>query len=834
MSTGSDRSAPRRQRFTPSELEPGARDLDVVDALDLESLTILPSIDTGSWAQVGVSTDVARSLSSASRVVTRRAAASLGGAISVTSGLTTVPPSLRPPLSSRVAPGGVGGGGLGIAGGQGVWENKNAMGKSRRFQLVLVERSMCLGFIGKDRSRICRDVGCKTAAHKVNRAILGCDAAYCIPAARPKVFGSACCAFLHPRLDRSMLVDSVRADLEDLAFERTTREWEAYIANAWHEYGLYERAQEQAAVQPEESSDEDASSEGDVSFDVLPEYRFKTPKEFEWEDSSVSIAEPEFSSELDDDEEKTDARWVREQEIRLAIQDLTTSLKGVASQQRGDARFLLEYIWGSVQTLISEINRGRKHLRSLKADVGDVAALRDMHDVQTVTDGVIEAFNLVLDGAIKAPVQRALDDLTELCGEIDSDHRDATTYALTKINEVVLHVSTLEATAAVRSNSGGVTMSTMISDATGSHVISIGDLCAGLAELRASNTALEARLAGLSSDLASQGGIVMDTLLFTSEAQILELVMKECPSGDAFEVFTDVCSLPCYDSSYDPATNWEKTTKFMATDGQYSSSARKVVVSYNHQQPYFYNDGKTAVAGTRIAAFKSAEVWRGEGGLEGRRHDIETSLASAALVARATIDEKLPHRGKLREVALKMIDKTLNWYATVHRHFDAELQRLSQVHIPEDECLILLSEETILMFTMIHTIRKQRMEFTLKGKRVEYMVRCIWLTLKAHSVMEDFIKSGLIYNPTISAAFIRFLTKQTGQNVSSGIGGQLKTMADALTQVKAAAKEASDAAKEATRASKEASTRSVSATTAADKVSNELKSILAKNSSLKK
>ena len=127
MSTGSDRSAPRRQRFTPSELEPGARDLDVVDALDLESLTILPSIDTGSWAQVGVSTDVARSLSSASRVVTRRAAASLGGAISVTSGLTTVPPSLRPPLSSRVAPGGVGGGGVGDSG----WAR--CLGKQERY-----------------------------------------------------------------------------------------------------------------------------------------------------------------------------------------------------------------------------------------------------------------------------------------------------------------------------------------------------------------------------------------------------------------------------------------------------------------------------------------------------------------------------------------------------------------------------------------------------------------------------------------------------------------------------------------------------------------------------
>jgi hypothetical protein len=60
------------------------------------------------------------------------------------------------------------------------------------------------------------------------------------------------------------------------------------------------------------------------------------------------------------------------------------------------------------------------------------------------------------------------------------------------------------------------------------------------------------------------------------------------------------------------------------------------------------------------------------------------------------------------------------------------------------------------MYTMIHDIRKQRMEFTLKGKRVEYIVRCIWLTLQAHSVMDDFVKRGLKYNSAISAAFIQF------------------------------------------------------------------------------
>ena len=69
-------------------------------------------------------------------------------------------------------------------------------------------------------------------------------------------------------------------------------------------------------------------------------------------------------------------------------------------------------------------------------------------------------------------------------------------------------------------------------------------------------------------------------------------------------------SFPCFDSSYEPVIGWEKTTKFMAADGQYSATARKLVVSYNQQHSFFYTEGKSAIAGTRITAFKTAETWR--------------------------------------------------------------------------------------------------------------------------------------------------------------------------------------------------------------------------------
>ena len=89
---------------------------------------------------------------------------------------------------------------------------------------------------------------------------------------------------------------------------------------------------------------------------------------------------------------------------------------------------------------------------------------------------------------------------------------------------------------------------------------------------------------------------------------------------------------------------------------------RKVVVSYNQQHSFFYTDGKPAIAGTRITAFKMTETWHGDGGLDGRRHKIERSLETAALVATTTINEKLPGRRKFRDVALSMIDRMLAWF----------------------------------------------------------------------------------------------------------------------------------------------------------------------------
>ena len=158
---------------------------------------------------------------------------------------------------------------------------------------------------------------------------------------------------------------------------------------------------------------------------------------------------------------------------------------------------------------------------------------------------------------------------------------------------------------------------------------------------------------------------------------------------------------------------------------------------------------------------------------------------------------------------------------------DSELTKLSQMGIPLEDALVLLSEEVIIMFERFHLIRRKRMDFTVKGAKVEYMVRCIWLTLQVHVSMDKFVRDGLKYNSAILAAFVRFLTKRTGSNVGSGFSGLISKLEEWVKSAEGAVKEAVKKANEATKSA-------ASASTAADLVKTGLAKLYTNNSLLKK
>jgi len=60
-----------------------------------------------------------------------------------------------------------------------------------------------------------------------------------------------------------------------------------------------------------------------------------------------------------------------------------------------------------------------------------------------------------------------------------------------------------------------------------------------------------------------------------------------------------------------------------------------------------------------------------------------------------------------------MVNRTYNWYVLLQRHLDAELVRLTQMKLDSESLLVLLSEEVIIMFSLVQNIQKKCLEFSL-------------------------------------------------------------------------------------------------------------------------
>ena len=83
--------------------------------------------------------------------------------------------------------------------------------------------------------------------------------------------------------------------------------------------------------------------------------------------------------------------------------------------------------------------------------------------------------------------------------------------------------------------------------------------------------------------------------------------------------------------------------------------------------------------------------------------------------------------------------------------------------------------------------------------------------MEVHMVMDEFTANGMKYNSTISAAFMRFLTKVTGGNAAAEVAGivaslesKLKNLDNTLKEVKKEVVAAASRATSATNAAKDA------------------------------
>jgi hypothetical protein len=247
-------------------------------------------------------------------------------------------------------------------------------------------------------------------------------------------------------------------------------------------------------------------------------------------------------------------------------------------------------------------------------------------------------------------------------------------------------------------------MTMAVQDEHGVYVTTLGGILGENTALKLSNEHLTCQIEKLSADVTAQGGVVLGKYTFKSELHLMELCMNECPKGDAFAAFVDPMIIFCFDPSYIPIVGWETLTKAMEKLESYPVMDRKVVTLFNAHHSHWFLEGKTLVAGKTLQAFGTKEKWQGTGGMDGRRVEIEILLDTAAAGVRTAVEDKLPEGSQLSQLALRMLEHTLSWFSMVFKHLDAEFTWLTQVHISEEEMLILLLVEVIIMFDCFHAI----------------------------------------------------------------------------------------------------------------------------------
>ncbi len=131
------------------------------------------------------------------------------------------------------------------------------------------------------------------------------------------------------------------------------------------------------------------------------------------------------------------------------------------------------------------------------------------------------------------------------------------------------------------------------------------------------------------------------------------------------------------------------------------------------------------------------------------------------------------------------------------------------------------------MFDRFHAIRRERMDFMVNGSRVEYLARCIWISMQVHMVMDEFTQNGMKYNFSISAAFMRFLTKVTDGNVAAGVAGSVASLKNKIENLNYTLKEVKKEAAAAT-------TRATTANNSAKDAKTKLTKLYQANPTLKK
>jgi len=625
-------------------------------------------------------------------------------------------------------------------------------------------------------------------------------------------------AFIYPHIDAEEILPEFLKTFDSGL--KKTDEWVAYILEAKEAFRT-SLAPPIAEVAESESEDEAESGDEDsLATNPGPSTLPVSGRDYGLEEDSVvrNIVREDFvpaavvnvpippyvySEELDD--EIAEQRPV--QETRIALDAVMSSMYKLSKAIPEMGSDVAEHFTPHINSVIQHMNDVSIKVRTLENVLGDASKMVELVEVNNVAESVVVAFEELLNAteqlkshearlsSVEAVNSTLKNDIqASFNAQLIKSHSGVVEEVAKQLQAIISRVFKLEKGAAPSASPPSAAVSHTLSpskpvtiaiphlsmnmkivDDHGVEQMTLGALMNGFADLKS-------EVARLGAAVVAQGGIKVGEVVYSSEDELRVHVM-DLTNTMACAAFVDCVSLVAHDKIDYPVSDpsYKSDIKNLVAQGISHPSDQRYLSTFSRPYPPGYTKGDDAEVGRTLTCFKKEQLWDGTGGLDGFKAKIGQSLKRASQAARVYIKANIPPSSPLYELAMDMVTRSMDFHSTFHTHVDNEKAKLQQMGIDAAEVMLLISEQFILIFNDFYTVRQNLFDFVDGMDAVDHLTRVIWVTCKAHMAMDSYLVNGLMFHQIIASSFVRFLTRQLGQQSQAKIESLIRQVATIKT-----------------------------------------------------
>ena len=681
----------------------------------------------------------------------------------------------------------VSGGGLGISNEEVGFGARSGDYLGKRFACIIRmgDSCICFGVVGNE--RFCRSECVSNYGycgiidkHNSTKATVfesGNEEVYVVPATK---FQGCDTAYLEPYVSVQEVKDHCgHLTQEEFQKKHTSQEWAILILEAKDEI---KAAKELAEIVEEYTPEEEGGfgEAGNYNPDEVP-YNLFTPPQ------AVNIPPPVFTEEEFTDETNVLKVLQQHQEAITTNSDL---MKDVAASVPAAAASSVSYLDPAVKKLMEGFDE------TVEAVKGVIRGLGNWQDLSSfghsdMTKAIVASLEVELDLNTLDKALEEIDTLKIRMDDVGDTIKTSNTEVITAIAEQMkkIHLRMVKIEGNLPNMQQGHDSITQLDMAT--PIVSAGGVVEStLGQVLARLTAVESKYEQLRADIAAQGGVVVGSHSIPSEDAMRKIVAREIPNPrKCIAALVDGVSLFAHSKdvkvgSIDGDSAMQEEMKTLRDAGIKGNTPRRYITTFGRKIPYPYNTGNNIAAGSTMSCAKSMEEWNGQAKTDGNKFKIMKQVNESKTAASKYVQDNLPASGStITDIAKELIADAVQFHKDLHEHASEDMRKLTQLGIKESEVMEMVAEVVMLMFEKMFTARKDIMDYDEDVDPVDYVTRLWWGTLLAHKEMKAFLENGIAFHPVISAAFVRFLTAQLGQNMEVGLSDKVTELEEKITKV---------------------------------------------------